>query len=79
MKTKKLVKKLVLNKKTVADLVNQEMNAVNGGVTVWSNCYTKCNTMCAISCDTECPRVCQEPDTNYQGCYSNANCTNWNC
>jgi hypothetical protein len=41
MKTKKLSKKLVLNKKTIANLKNDEMKGVYGGeiaTTLWSNC-----------------------------------------
>ena len=46
MKTKKLEKKLVLNKKTIADLINSEMKKVYGGVSV-DTCWTDCRTRCA--------------------------------
>ena len=46
MKTKKLEKKLVLNKKTIADLINNEMKKVHGGVSV-DTCWTDCRSRCA--------------------------------
>jgi hypothetical protein len=70
MKTKKLVKKLVLNKESVANLGNQEMNAVHGGYPMtWmvSRCYTcetnvsKCWTWCGETCasyNMSCPGEC---------------------
>ena len=38
MKTKRFVKKLVLNKKTVSHLDSDELNAVNGGESGPTNC-----------------------------------------
>ncbi len=46
MKTKKLGKKLVLNKKTVANLNKDEIKSLKGG---WAMCYDK------GSCTTSCP------------------------
>jgi hypothetical protein len=40
MKTKRFDKKLVLNKTTIADLSNLEMNAVQGGTTLLCTHFT---------------------------------------
>ncbi len=43
MKAKKILTKLTLNKKTIANLENKEMNAIRGGCIptyVQSGCYT---------------------------------------
>lgn len=48
MKTKELSKRLELNKRTIAHLNNNEMNAVNGGAMT---------TTLLTACDTECPSV----------------------
>jgi len=71
MKTKKFGKKLVINKKTVANLNNGDMSNAKGGAT-----YTcePCDTMLTchrFCCETFfCP---QDPVTNY--CFSVAFCT----
>jgi hypothetical protein len=69
MKTKKFRAKMALNKTTVANLDNHEMNAAEGGViskfqcSVYiTNCWTEC-TYCN-SCNTEC-----------QTCYTYTCCT----
>jgi len=53
MKTKKLDKKLVLNKKTIADLFDNEMKNVYGGASL-DTCWTDCRTLCATEdcCET---------------------------
>jgi len=43
MKTKKFSKKLILNKKTVADLNNKEMREVVGGDSWTRCCFTYSN------------------------------------
>jgi natural product precursor len=49
MKVKKFNKKLGLNKSTVANLNNSDMNAVYGGVTNEPTvCVTKCATNCCL-------------------------------
>ncbi len=45
MKTKRFEKKLVLNKNTIAHLNLDEMNVVQGGLTL------TCATLCAITCE----------------------------
>lgn len=56
MKTKKLVKKLRVNKRNIANLNNLEMNAIDGG---WSGntCPGACYTVgtCPISECGPCP------------------------
>jgi hypothetical protein len=60
MKTKKLSKKLALNKKTVANLENNEMGVVYGGcVAGTTSCPTspyKCESivMCIVTIDHGC-------------------------
>jgi hypothetical protein len=49
MKTKKFSKKLVLNKKTVANLNGNEMNLIYGGA---PETYQK--TVCFTDCETNC-------------------------
>lgn len=82
MKTKKLNSKLLLNKKTVSNLGNLEMKALNGGVYTGYTCQDDgCDTV--ISCrNTEC-YICESiqgcPDPaeitqdcpTYYGCLSN--------
>lgn len=56
MKTKKLNKKLMLNKKTLVNLNAQELFRVHGGGdTETRTCPTMCNTYCPERC----------PDTDY--------------
>ncbi len=45
MKTRKMTRKLVLNKKTVADLNSRAMNQLYGGI--------KTGITCGLLCDTE--------------------------
>ncbi|MBI5219079.1 MAG: hypothetical protein HY958_09130 [Bacteroidia bacterium] len=51
MKKPKFIKKLVLNKDTIARLNNEETNAVRGGggesgVSCWTVCQTGCQQTC---------------------------------
>ncbi|HLP47939.1 MAG TPA: class I lanthipeptide [Candidatus Kapabacteria bacterium] len=47
MKTKKINKKLILNKETISNLKNDEMNRLKGGETIeFTICRTKCVTGC---------------------------------
>lgn len=69
MKTKKLNKKLVLNKTTVADLEGRDMNRVRGGTNSVIVCTPtqRCNTSLADPCD--CPtRVPNCNSTNADPC-----------
>lgn len=54
MKTKRFEKKLVLNKKIIANLNNQEMNAVQGGIDTTPTAWTACNNgaTCRFPCVT---------------------------
>lgn len=63
MKQKRIEKKLVLNKKTVADLSRVDMDSARGGtiysVFWWQSCYT-CQT--CLECQTDditCGLMCQ--------------------
>jgi natural product precursor len=58
MKTKTFSKKLSLNKKTVADLNNREMQGVHGGATEKSVCITRCVTNCDLCTMTRCSFCC---------------------
>ncbi len=51
MKTKSFGKKLLLNKKTVANLENKEMQGIYGGATEKTICFSACVTDC-LGCDT---------------------------
>ncbi|MCU0290004.1 MAG: class I lanthipeptide [Acidobacteria bacterium] len=46
MKTKKIDKKLILNKNTISNLGNEEMNRLKGGETLRTECFTACATGC---------------------------------
>jgi natural product precursor len=52
MKAKRFLKKLTLNKKTIANLENKEMNAIRGGITgtcpetYYIFCYTTSIPFC---------------------------------
>ncbi len=47
MKTKKIDKKLSLNKKTISNLGNNEMNSVHGGGTLDTLCcFPSCVSVC---------------------------------
>lgn len=69
MKIKRAAKKLVINKKTIANLDKREMENVEGGIT-----QSPCNTVITcgrICCHTaECPR---DPYTDY--CWTVQFCT----
>ncbi|HLP60648.1 MAG TPA: class I lanthipeptide [Candidatus Deferrimicrobium sp.] len=59
MKTKKISKKMTLNKATLANLTNEQMQSAQGGLPetswgVWNNCYTHCLTgVCCVAVITE--------------------------
>lgn len=63
MKSKKLSRKLALNKATVSRLSNPEMNAAEGGMSVvctrrYTDCPTGCDlTICHDTCGGTCPAV----------------------
>jgi hypothetical protein len=69
MKQKKFNKKLILNKKTIANLNNGEMKDVNGGKDDISNslcitCFT-CDTDCGATCfGVTCPTRTGTPQSN---------------
>jgi hypothetical protein len=68
MKTKKLNKKLFLNKNTIADLSNSEINEVVGGIS-GPICSIRpfCTQYCTLECTDpiECPSA---PWTNCTNC-----------
>ena len=71
MKTKKLTKKLVLNKETVTNLNNREMGVLQGGAKTDITCMTICDT--DFSCaDTNCLNC--RPSFYYTDCYSQCIC-----
>jgi natural product precursor len=54
MKTKKMSKRLSLNKKTITDLNDSELNSVRGGIDTGYSCPGHCDTI--ESCGpTQCP------------------------
>lgn len=61
MKTKKLSRKLELNKKTIANLSNEDLNSVKGGRTT-ATCPNQCQTneprCTAAGCITEVEPSC---------------------
>jgi len=52
MKTKKFNKTLTLNKTTIANLGDGEMNRIQGGV---STDFQSCDSYCASICPVKCP------------------------
>ncbi len=73
MKTKKIEKKLFLNKKTIAHLNNGQLGQAKGGfpTTSCGTCET-CLTHCSCTCETCVPTGqdtdnCQEPTDNCTG------------
>jgi hypothetical protein len=56
MKTKKLEKKLVLNKETITDLNNREMSNIQGGSKL-SVCPC-IETLVVSKCRTDCEWIC---------------------
>ncbi len=81
MKTKKFNSKLSLNKKTIANLNNHELNYVRGGDTAPSAC--KCDSEIAICQPTgACTATCGETDewcTNQYTCAPRATCEGFTC
>ena len=57
MKTKKFSKRLALNKKTIANLANAEMNAVKGGyeTEIAAYCESEICSVIYTFCDDVCP------------------------
>jgi natural product precursor len=47
MRTKKITRKLSLNKETISNLKDEEMTRLNGGATV---ALTVCRTVCITNC-----------------------------
>lgn len=68
MKRKKIEKKLVLNKKTVADLSNNQMGDIRGGGQTQDETYCPCSVPAEI-CETR--PVLQ--------CLTIKLCFTWNC
>ena len=77
MKTKKMIRKLALNKKTISDLDKLEQSSVRGGVSTCDTCVTcviycgTCQTVC-IPCPTDNPIRCQvsgSPSCPNETCY----------
>ena len=69
MKPKKLTKRLLLRKQTVAHLNQQRMKLVLGGITGRTACFPTCDTLpfgdtgcCALLATHTCPEIatCQE-------------------
>ena len=54
MKTKKFNKKLVFNKKTIADLSNFEMGKIQGGFVIISTQLGTCFETICTRCETNC-------------------------
>ena len=52
MKTKTFASKLVLNKETIANLRNEEMNDVHGGVQITGSTPSNCH--CTKTIETSC-------------------------
>ncbi|MDQ1354004.1 MAG: hypothetical protein QG657_4313 [Acidobacteriota bacterium] len=71
MKPKNFNKKLMLNKKTVAHLGNNEMNAAHGGRPV--SLDGECPTYGKVSCPTVCYTL------NYTDHLSDPCCAGWAC
>jgi hypothetical protein len=65
MKTKHFDKKLVLNKKTIAHLGSDELNAVNGGLSA----NTTCPEVCMILSKPTCPGLTTCPLTGFPRCF----------
>ena len=71
MKSKKITKKLILNKKTVADLNNGDMKNAHGGgelkITIeWTNCTDcpatfSCGGTCLNTCAASCGQSASPP------------------
>jgi natural product precursor len=72
MKTKKLNKKLMLNKNTVANLDNHDMGRAYGGVT------DTCTTMCTQE-QSKCPEKCPLTDTTVPSGITGCFCTGGDC
>jgi hypothetical protein len=71
MKTKKFVKKLHLNKKTIVDLNNDEMGQLHGGIDK-SRRLSECPSDCIISAC--CPTVNCPTDTCHNSWCSGTCC-----
>lgn len=71
MKTKKIDKKLALNKKTVANLGTETMRDVRGGFLTYEM------TICRSNCVSNCP-ICQ---SRIPGCYGDTDyeCNSYTC
>ena len=71
MRTKKFSKKLMLNKKTVAHLDNNEMNAAHGGI------HPSLIGTCPTYGKASCPTICYTID--YTDHLSDPCCAGWAC
>lgn len=71
---KTLTKKLSINKKTVADLSNLEMQAVEAGNSITATCPERCTDtawqFCTYGCPSEVPYYCTSgcPTAVYSEC-----------
>lgn len=73
MKTKHFSKKLVLNKKTVINLNNREMDDVNGGIGINSG-ITKCTVIIPCNIPTyyeeSCGTICYTDTVGVNPCWA---------
>ena len=74
---KKIVRKLTLHKRTVANLDKNQIVGVLGGATEPTICGT-CVTDCFTVCVTNCPECLPTQDTQF-GCVKTADCDTANC
>ena len=63
VKSKKLNVKLVLNKKTIADVGANDMSQVNGGIALEGTYYPGCNIFTCVKWTCHCTDGFSCPDT----------------
>ncbi|UCH96572.1 MAG: class I lanthipeptide [Candidatus Aminicenantes bacterium] len=63
MKTKKIHRKLVLNKITIANLVGNDMRRIYGGAPKVTHKCVETDTCETIACETMDPELCPIPST----------------
>ena len=77
MKTKKIAKKLTLNKATITNIGTEELNIVKGGVTGGDLCSQEpqlCDTFPILECNSVRDNTGCSPSETAERCYPTQDC-----
>ncbi len=74
MNTKKITRKLVLNKTTISNVGIDELSNVKGGITAICSDLTQCDTFPILECNSVKPNTGCSPSETAESCYPTQDC-----